>query len=130
MDKYRKLFNDINTKTVEKRITWHPFNAYLYERIIFNTQYVWRALRADYSVDGVNYELVLVQYKTPQVTADGVEYDSHSVNLIVVHDDIPIVELNANSINTLDLYDLCDKANQSSPATSRLFESLEEEQDE
>lgn len=129
MDKFDKLFKDIENKTKKGEIAWEIATYDMYNRFVFNPEQTYRAFYGVYHPnDEQSYDLFLLERKNKTYNdySDS-EYEKYAVYIIIVNDDKLIFNLTAGHVDRQDLHDLADYISENSLEAKDLFSYFEDD---
>ncbi len=122
MDKYDKLFADIEEKTIAGKLSWDIIPLRKYSEFMINASMVLRAFEADYPPDGdQSFKLVLVDRKILQLDSFDIEHETRNIELLV---------LSGDEITGYKLVFVLTDGHVDSDKLFRLLEYVEDQSDE
>lgn len=131
MDKYDKLFEDIEKKTTNGDLAWEVTSPAPYANLIFNNNYAFRAFECEYRPEGGNlYTVVMVEKKVPSYDDYEREYDRWVVEILILRGDELVFTLTDNFVDEKKLFDLCNYVESHSDEARDLFAPFEGGDDE
>ncbi|MBN1969396.1 MAG: hypothetical protein JXR48_03890 [Candidatus Delongbacteria bacterium] len=101
---YNSIVDEIIDETYSKRITWQNENPQLFQNIIYNYNFAYRAYSCVYSRDKYEFKLLFVEKKFPDQHSDweGIA-EIYFPELIVLQSSNVVGVINENNVNKDDL---------------------------